>query len=41
MQAVAALGVAVIALGEETGAEMSTRIFGQLVYQHFIYLAYS
>lgn len=30
MQAVAALGVAVIALGEETGAEMSTRIFGQL-----------
>lgn len=31
VQAVATLGVAVIALGEETGAEMCTRIFGQLV----------
>ncbi|KOB76346.1 26S proteasome non-ATPase regulatory subunit 2 [Operophtera brumata] len=31
MQAVATLGVAVIALGEETGAEMCTRIFGQLL----------
>ncbi|XP_008475209.1 26S proteasome non-ATPase regulatory subunit 2 [Diaphorina citri] len=30
MQAVAALGVAVVALGEEIGSEMSTRIFGQL-----------
>lgn len=30
VQAVATLGVAVIALGEETGAEMCTRIFGQL-----------
>lgn len=31
VQAVATLGVAVIALAEETGAEMCTRIFGQLV----------
>ncbi|KAG7308547.1 hypothetical protein JYU34_005765 [Plutella xylostella] len=30
VQAVATLGVAVIALAEETGAEMCTRIFGQL-----------
>uniref|UniRef100_A0A8D8S6N1 26S proteasome non-ATPase regulatory subunit 1 n=1 Tax=Cacopsylla melanoneura TaxID=428564 RepID=A0A8D8S6N1_9HEMI len=30
MQAVAALGVAVVAIGEEIGSEMSTRIFGQL-----------
>lgn len=30
MQAVAALSVAVIAMGEETGSEMTTRIFGQL-----------
>jgi len=30
MQAVAALSVAVIAMGEETGSEMATRIFGQL-----------
>lgn len=30
VQAVATLGVAVIALGEETGSEMCTRIFGQL-----------
>lgn len=31
MQAVAALSVAVIAMGEEIGSEMSTRIFAQLV----------
>lgn len=31
MQAVAALSVAVIAMGEETGSEMCMRIFGQLV----------
>lgn len=31
MQAVAALSVAVIAMGEEVGSEMTTRIFGQLV----------
>uniref|UniRef100_A0A0V0G3B6 26S proteasome non-ATPase regulatory subunit 2 n=1 Tax=Triatoma dimidiata TaxID=72491 RepID=A0A0V0G3B6_TRIDM len=30
MQAVAALSVAVIAMGEETGSEMATRIFAQL-----------
>lgn len=31
MQAVAALSVAVIAMGEEIGSEMCTRIFAQLV----------
>lgn len=31
MQAVAALAVAVVAMGEDTGSEMCTRIFGQLV----------
>lgn len=30
-QGIAALAVAVIAIGEETGTEMCTRIFGQLV----------
>lgn len=30
MQAVAALAVAVVAMGEDTGSEMCTRIFGQL-----------
>lgn len=39
VQAVATLGVAVIALGEETGAEMCTRIFGQLV-QHTDFATY-
>lgn len=34
MQAVAALAVAVVAMGEDTGSEMCTRIFGQLV-RHF------
>lgn len=37
VQAVATLGVAVIALGEETGAEMCTRIFGQLVRLVYFY----
>lgn len=37
VQAVATLGVAVIALAEDTGAEMCTRIFGQLVRYHFEY----
>ena len=40
VQAVATLGVAVIALGEETGAEMCTRIFGQLVSGFMLYYAY-
>lgn len=31
MQAVATLAVAVVAMGEDTGSEMCTRIFGQLV----------
>ncbi|CAG2065993.1 unnamed protein product, partial [Timema podura] len=31
MQGVATLGVALIAMGEEIGNEMSTRIFGNLV----------
>lgn len=36
MQAVAALAVAVVAMGEDTGSEMCTRIFGQLVRHVYI-----
>lgn len=36
-QAIAALAVAVIAIGEETGTEMCTRIFGQLVSVDYSY----
>jgi hypothetical protein len=36
MQAVAALAVAVVAMGEDTGSEMCTRIFGQLVRRLYI-----
>jgi len=38
MQAVAALAVAVVAMGEDTGSEMCTRIFGQLVRYFYIQL---
>lgn len=37
MQAVAALAVAVVAMGEDTGSEMCTRIFGQLVGYIYIF----
>lgn len=37
MQAVAALAVAVVAMGEDTGSEMCTRIFGQLVRYFYFY----
>lgn len=36
MQAVAALAVAVVAMGEDTGSEMCTRIFGQLVRYYYL-----
>ncbi len=39
-QAIAALAVAVVAIGEETGTEMCTRIFGQLV-SHFLFQSIS
>lgn len=40
MQAVAALAVAVVAMGEDTGSEMCTRIFGQLVCYFFLHNIY-